>query len=430
VIRKLVVPMVCGLWLLPACVVSQRPDQHPGVSPGRVTCTVHELSRHPLRLENGDYLYVAPKSLVANATGEALLAGTPNYIFRRDEEGAGHLIGRDSLFGAVVGTDGQARPVLSPIDPRRVLGVSALARADGGWDVVFGELHSPRGLGYVAVRDSIVRLWHGVYDGNAWSALDSLPVPPRTVILPHHSSALARTSDRLAWAQGALVPGQSFLVIIHERVSSGWEYELVFTPYSSSPAIAYTESATLMLAGIGAEPVAPNSEDHNSLAVWIRDPVWRQLRRVVAGSRDGSGFQPSLVRSGGRVALTWQSEAGTDRVLLTIPDLLASAPDAPLIVDARIPPFGQTVTLALPGEGLLWTTLHVRDDGESDDLQLLSSHMGSRIRVGRTPNPFLGKTFQVTPFGPSELLLSGAQENVTAQLAYSLVLKARLACPE
>jgi hypothetical protein len=366
---------------------------------------------------------------VSNVTGEALLAGIPNYIFRR-EQGAGHMVARDSLFGAVVRTDGRARPVLSPIDPRRVRGVSALARADGGWDVVFAELHSPRGVEHAAVRDSIVRLWHGVYDGTAWNTLDSLPVPSRTLILPHHSSALVRTGDRLAWAQSAIVAGQFFVVIIHERVNSGWEYEVVLTPYSSSPAIAYADSATLVLAGIGAEPVEPNSQDMNSLAVWIRDPAWRQLRRVVVGSRDGSAFKPSLLGSGGRVALTWQSEAGTDPALLTIPDLLAAAPVAPLIVDTHVPRFGQAVTLALPGEGLLWTTLHVRDDGESDDLQLLSLHSGSRIRVGRTPNPFLGKTFQVTPSGPSELLLSGAQEDETAHLVYSLVVKARLACPE
>ena len=93
--------------------------------PEAAPCTVQEISRRTLSLAEDLELYVAPDVFVANAAGDALLAGTPNYLFGRGSDGTEFLVAQDSVFGALLKADGSVRVIPSPIDPQLMGAVSA-----------------------------------------------------------------------------------------------------------------------------------------------------------------------------------------------------------------------------------------------------------------------------------------------------------------
>jgi hypothetical protein len=193
-------------------------------------CSVSEVSRHRMVVEGNLNFYVEPVTM-AESGGEVLLAGTPNILWSRHSGAQTKLVAVDSLFGAVIASDGSARTVPSPI-PAKLLGsIRALGRGDGTWDVVFAELPARES----ARPDTAVRLWYGVYDGSRWTAVEQLPLPPGAHLHPLHASPLVRQGDTLVWALVATTAGHHRDVVLFQRRGIGWHAELVPTRGAGYP---------------------------------------------------------------------------------------------------------------------------------------------------------------------------------------------------
>lgn len=157
-------------------------------------CGLRELSRDRLTVL-GRPLYVEADAFVANGRGDVLLAGTPNYLWKVSPQGEINGLTADSIFGVVIARDGMARVVPAPVEPRRIRGIRAAARPDGGWDVVFADVPVDSSSSAGAER-----LWYAAFDGSRWSSLEPLPMPSGVALSPMFTSSLVRAGDTLAWA--------------------------------------------------------------------------------------------------------------------------------------------------------------------------------------------------------------------------------------
>jgi hypothetical protein len=100
----------------------------------------------------------------------------------------------------------------------------AVPRPEGGWHVVFAELAE-------SIRDEISpqieALWAGVLIGREWTDLERLPVPGNHELMYPDAASLLRSGAALALAVVTTRGGQ---VIMFERMSGSWSWELVTKP--------------------------------------------------------------------------------------------------------------------------------------------------------------------------------------------------------
>src|SRR5688572_27812427 len=136
-------------------------------------CTVRELSRAPLVVDGSREMYIEPM-VALHAGGETFLAGSPNYLYAPGTAAEPRDFVRDSVFGAILGSDGRARLIPAPLDPTRIASVHGAVLPNGRWAFVFAQVKNPW-VG--AVPDTIVGLWHAIHDGRTWTTLERLPSP-------------------------------------------------------------------------------------------------------------------------------------------------------------------------------------------------------------------------------------------------------------
>jgi hypothetical protein len=392
------------------------------------SCSVAAISHYPLVLANDDEIYVAPETFAANPNGDILLAGTPNYIFARRDDGTGVLMGRDSLFGAIITAAGGVSAIPPPLDPRLVTGVRALARTDGSWSLVFGERAHARHDHARTSDERIVALWHGVIEGTHWSSLEKLAIPPDVVLSTAgvSFSPLRQHDDRLAWAVGARLSSGVEGVLVLERQGGRWSSRTVNTRSAVLGGLTYSDSGTLLLAVIAADTaIAPGESDRNSLFVWSSDgDGWRRVRRLVHGGADGAVLSSSLDRWGSIPISTWVAEAGDGYQLRTVVDVVDGEHVTTIAED--LTQF-YTYSSTAPANGsYLWVTLH----GHPPEPQRLRFHRvtsAGAMQVAETESPVLNG-FRITSGEREEILLTGALEVKEAGTVVSVVVKYRLDC--
>lgn len=389
-------------------------------------CGMRELSRHRLTVEGGRPLYVEADAFVADGRGDVLLAGTPSYLWKVSPEGEINGLTSDSIFGAVIARDGSSRVVPAPIDPRLIHGVRAAGRPDGGWDVVFAEIPpSDRN----ARVDSVVRLWHGVFDGRQWAGIEEIPRPGDVPLDPQFTSALVRREGSLAWA---LVPPTSYRprdVVLVQRVDGRWIHETVPTGFAVDVDLSYSDSLGLLLAVV--QPDTSLRSDGNSLLLWARQPDWRIVRRVVHGYGEGRVNFPSLVRTPQGLLASWLTASAAEPLwqLLARPVVLAGEQNEPAVsLDSDVSPWSEVPPLILSGGMPLWVTHHGTDNETTaaNEVRYLSMAGGDALELGRAPSPYLMR-LAVVEARPEEVVVTGMeyQEN---RFAFSLLLRMRLRC--
>lgn len=401
-------------------------------SPAPDSCLVREIERRPLVLEDGQELYLAPRTFESNTKGESLLAGTPNYIFTRGADGRGILVGRDSLLGALIDPRGRVRVIPAPIDPHLVTGIRALARTDGDWSVVFAErasgLHDRPGGMY----DQIVALWHGIHDGVQWTSLDSIPFPGTARLSAAGvsiSPLTQNTEGDLAWAVGAGIAHGREGVVVFENSGGRWRHEVVNTRSASLGGLLYTPSGDLLLAVIAADTaLPPGGSDRNSLFLWSpRNGAWNVTRRVVLGGSEGAVLSASLASLRNDTIITWAAEAGETHALRT---QTGAARDVKTVEDDLSQSY-RFASVPLADTSHLWVTLHRLSPAPGGETRLRFarlSRIGDIHPVGDMPNPVLD-SFRITrdPRG-GDILLTGATGVADAGTVVSLVVRYRLVC--
>jgi hypothetical protein len=95
-------------------------------------CRVVERSRTPIRLGDGQLVYVEPEAFAA-AGRKLSLAGAPNYMWP-PMPGTNEFASRaNTILGVLVDRDARGSAVAPPIDAGRVHDVRAAGRSDGTW---------------------------------------------------------------------------------------------------------------------------------------------------------------------------------------------------------------------------------------------------------------------------------------------------------
>lgn len=452
----LVVGTVAALWGHPETVSDSARDPGGGSAPAardpttREYCGVREVSRLPLILKDGREVYLRATTFSASQ-GDVLLLGTPNYIFERSP--AGEIIGgeHNSVMGAFLGRDGPLRLVPAPVPATRVAGVRSHGRSDGGWNVVFAEMAEPYDSD--TERDNTVaHLWYGVFDGSEWTELEQIPLPHRSIITEsqvNSSSALVHQDGELAWSLRADQADSWFnTVVVFERKGGNWSAEVLTGVRAAYSALTYSDSLGLIMVASHPDPRgwdnpdalrdtlagSAGAFDSNSLFLYVRDPTWRIMRKVLSGT-DAPVHNPILTRKLSDGVMVWSSPPPGQIGVSFAQDLWAMPGDQLLRPGGEVIPIGSGAVRHMLVEApdgraiIVFEVPHSATEGEVGFAQISSS--GSVRRLGTLSNPFgLYSMFPVAPEA-DEILLAGAALTQTEGVltgAVTLFIRLRIEC--
>lgn len=355
--------------------------------------------------------------------GTTLLLGTPNYVYAADDESSARSPRRNTVFGALLRGMDSAELIESP-----VLGLPtsmrALAREDGGWDVVFAELP----LGYTFPdKEHGARLWHGVLDNGAWRALHPVPLPEGILARSFDASLLVSTGDTLWWAMTFESDAGRGLALF-AGVKGHWMSRRISLEDLDAVNLASSRDGELILLLVrGGWSVGQAS----SLFEYRWQDSLRLVREVASGGKQPVHDVRPGSSSAGRI-LTWSRTASTDSTTTLSAQALTGAwTDAERLVDladdiALVRSAGTSAELPV------WIVQAPRSRGSRElELRFLTQHpeSGHVVTAGRMEDPFNG------PFGAmsdanGDLLIAGPQltgEGANTRLV-TLLLRVRSHC--
>ncbi|HEU4949161.1 MAG TPA: hypothetical protein VFT11_00220 [Candidatus Deferrimicrobiaceae bacterium] len=404
-------------FLAAGCAAGAPPDPS-SPSPAQ-SCSAHVVSNRVLQLEDWT-VYIEPVQILRLDEG-VLLAGTPNYVFRSDENGRVANAVTDSLFGVVVEDGGAVRAIPMPPLEGGVRGIRVSRRPGGGWDAILTEMATAN-----PEEKTVRRVWHGVHDGAAWLSLDTLPLPRGSTFFPLNEPPLLRHGDTLAWAATHLAAG-------------GWKHEpIVFTfdgerwigePVPTEVNVSYValglgpDGVEMAIVGSDLSDLGPGERDENSLFLMRRTPDWTRSTRLVHGGRTPV-HKPVFSGAGNDLSLTWEIIAGAEgqRVIQSVRSLASS-----LNVGLSLPGSVFAVTDGIQG-GSAWI---VAEDapGTNERLAIATWRRGEPVQVSHIVNPF-DNFFVATSLSEADLLIFGPDFDGTpgAEALRSRLLHVRLPC--
>lgn len=381
-------------------------------------CTVRETSRTPLVVDGLREIYIEPTAVLPSRRG-ILFAGTPNYLYAPGFPEQFRDFVQDSVFGAVLGVDGRARLVPAPIDPTRIKGVRGVALNDGSWAVAFAELKHPW-QGHVP--DTVVRFWHGIYDGRAWSRIEQLPTPPAGEMKMAGASNLLVRGDTLFFAVRVVEPKGGFNIALFERREGSWTVTVVRTD-ASYARLTYSDSAGLLLAVVRADVTM--RQDGNSLFLHTREPGWATARKIIQGHPEPV-HDPIFSGSSDGPVLTWWVLLPTGgrqaRAMIGAPDQGSPVLTIDSLIVGVAPVLGR-------GGAPLWVTEHL-ESPTSSELRVVARGIGaSPTVVARTPNPYTGP-YAAAATSADEMILSGPllRREAAHPSLVTLLIRARVEC--
>lgn len=410
---------------MPAMPPARQPvlDGGPGALAG---CTVREVGRTRLTVEDGRPMYVQADALAADGHGDVLLAGTTSYLWRVAPDGEITGLASDSVFGAVIARDGTARMVPAPMDPRQINGIRAAGRPDGGWDVVFAEVPPHTGD---ERPSAVARLRYAVYDGTRWGTLEQIPTPEGARLDAVFTSSLVRRGDSLAWALPLAMDVYPRDVVLVQRRDGRWSHETVPTGSAVDVDLSYSDSAGLLLAVVQPDPAL--QADGNSLLLWSQRPEWRIIRRLVHGYGEGRVYEPSLVRRpNGALVVSWATPVGegphTRRELRARAGRLEAEQVPAIALDPHVSIWSTAPPLLLGGGAPLWAAHHPLPGDEAGEIRFVGLAGRSPVELGRIPNPYRLRMSSAAPMD-GEVLVAG-MEYTQDRFAFSLLIRARVDC--
>lgn len=257
----------------------------------------------PARLDAKHLLYVEQETVVAQADGRVLVAGSPVFVWRENEFDRPEMLKVDSLFGMVIDSSSTTvRAIPSPLPGRALDGMRAAALPDGWWLVTFAEVE-PRQM---PKHPIVKRMWAGETDGTAWRELRMLPVVG--------DSLNSMQMSNLAWRDG-----RARLAVQYPR--EGWTYGAL---YSLDHGVWRARAENLRLTNFIDFSLSPTHDlmaivrpsedgpaDVNSLYLFAKRPddsVWTQKAWIVVGA-DHPVYEPRFSGDSMRV-LSWIRETG------------------------------------------------------------------------------------------------------------------------
>lgn len=365
-------------------------------------CAAAPYRREFLRVEGGRRLYVEPHTMVRSGD-ETLLAGSPTYLFRPN---AADLEAADSLMGAVIGADGQARGVRAPIDAHRMRLVRAAPRPGRGWLVAFAEVAEwKRDFG----DERITRLWSGEYDGRNWSRLDSLPMARGWTPLLLDPSPLVVQGDSVLWAIAASATSLPDGVVVYARVAGRWTATPLETRGFTSVSAARDDRSGFLVSVTQYAPTTPVT----GFAVELYQGSTLRRRASLAGV-DPYLREQSLVARGSSSALVWMRRLSVQgrplQPVMALVNPLASGRAGQIIMlDSSAFDFAADL---LPNGRVIAATHHIaQGDEQRPALRVVSGDRRAATVLRDEPSPFTGGyALSVTGF---DVLIAGAYKGET-----------------
>lgn len=384
-----------------------RPDISPSI------CSVELGSPERLASQDRRNVYVEPAAY-AWSGGELLVAGRPTVLWRGEA-----TFTADSVIGVVVQSNAELRLLESPIALPLVGTWKAIGRPRGGWDVIIAERTSP------TARDSIAKLWHGVYDGRRWTSLTQIPIASGIQPLPVGSSNINRLGDSLSWAVRVRNPAEHTTDVLVLRFRAGqWSSELVSTRRVSYVALNEFAGGS-QLAVVG--PDFTEARDDNSLFIWTDHPSWKMRRRISLGDREGPAHHPTLVGSDQPV-LTWYVDSGPARELRALDDPLKKPLDEVVTIDSSFADLGAAGSIRLPQGHHLWVSHHIAPT-DARHLRFVLSSPGRSPTAQTFPSPY-ATSIRALAADSSKLLLIGAVQDQVSNGYQTMLVRARVVCSQ
>jgi len=404
-VRRLIAPICCA-GLLSSC-HQNRPD----ISPAACSITLSTPKR--LTSPDGRNVYVEPAAYALSG-GELLIAGRPTILWQ-----AQGPFTADSAIGVVVQGDGTLHLIQSPIDLRLVGTLKAVGRPGGGWDLIIAERTSP------TAKDSIAKLWHGVYEGRRWASLTQIPIAPEIHPLPDGSSNINRVGDSLSWAVRVRNTAETTTDVLVLRFRGGrWSSELIPTRRVSYVALNDFAGGS-QLAVVGPDFTEPR--DDNSLFIWTDHPTWRMLRRVSFGGREGPAHHPTLVGSDQPV-LTWYVDSGAARELRATVDPVNHSLGGVMTIDSSFADLGAAGSVRLQDERHLWISHHISPT-ETRHLRFVLSSRGRPPTAQTFTSPY-ATSIRALAADSSKIVLIGAHRDQVSNGYQTILVPAQVTCSQ
>lgn len=402
-------------------------------------CTARELSRHRLIVEGGRELHIEPK-VVARSGSRLLVAGKPSYLFSpRAPAAAAELESRDSVFGAVVETDGSARTVPPPpVEGGKVTAVAGIAMGAGAWRVIFAVPDTVN----TEAPEKVVAFWHGIYDGRDWSSVERLPRPDGMPLLYFNSSRIAQSGDTVVWASLFAAAGYRQGAVAFERRDGKWTHQTFVATHASDVevdrSVEHGFSLGITRRGFGVKFSGDSvllgargaGLSTDSIFLYTRGVEgWTQKRIFRPGSLGGMS-RISLHAQGARGHfISWTApvrDTAASWLELRGVNVGMAGPDGPAaVIDRSI---GQGFTTVLSDEGdILWVTDHLFRESGVQELRLVRRLADSAVVLWRTPQPYTGP-FSAAKYSPSDIIVVGPELDRTRGLLVSLLIRVRVEC--
>lgn len=372
----------------------QETDPLPSSPP---SCSLKEIRRTHLHLEDGRSVYVEPQAL-AESQGAILLAGFPSYL--GSPSGSSILTGewKDTLVGVLVDTEGQVSPV--PLPPemkgREALGIRAVALEGRRWAILLPLLPQGDSFPEEQVPEEI---WLGIFRPPAWERLERVPLPSDVRTYPFESSPLRGRGDSLAWVLPFLGADGVQLLWFLKRRGGIWTGEVLPVRAVNGVDLAPDPAGSWL---VGVTHLDPEKE---SEAVSILTPSPSGWRSRILSTPDGKYLSRPRFSSDGR-ALAWQAKSGP--FAFQSAEMRALNLEQPPLLPYTVldGPHGGFVSVRLPLPFPSWISAQPFASTPLSHLRMVGLNGMEPIQTDSVPNP-LGEVLQGIGLNDGHVLLTG-----------------------
>ncbi len=379
------------------------------------TCTLDEVSRHPLILPGGTEIYVEPQVIRARRGGY-LIAGSPTYEWLIPSSGVVSKVNAQHFVGAFV-TDGVVEIVAPPPGVGAVGWVRVAPLGGDLWGWLFQELSSPP-----PSKGEPTRIVYAESRGAEWMLIEDLPEPPGGELSFPTSSPLLATPEGLAWVVPIHTAGRGVGAVLFQRTSNGWTPRRLVTDWVDEVGIFYSARGLRVAVGGLDEDFATRQP---SLRIHSTDSSPGLPRRIFLGQPGERVRSLRFLESPGGPVASWVVVGPHSTTAWTAKDI-----EAEEVVPEWVDPGVVTaLPVRLSAEVMLSVVHH--HDGVTGMHQLRVYRIGSGAPelVGALPYPYLGY-FAVVSLGEHDLTVVGPDVDQTSANPFvrSLVLRLSVSC--
>ena len=294
--------------LLGANVVATGPAMPTGSAVPHIAAACSTIAEPPRRLELSDGGIVSVDMNSLARSGESVLAiGRHAYVFPRNAQSRTSPIVKDSLIGVLIDR-GTVSPVFSPITPRKVHHLRAVADPDGSFHVLFATAGDT--LPHFVDPPDTATLWYARFEKGTWREVQRIAPVRGASLSQEASSDLLERNGQLSFLfpfadarDGSSTTGG---LILLRRRNATWSWDTLRT-YRRPPSVRARHGVT----GESIVAVFPQygpTVDSIAERLYVArfDSAWSS-RRAIAGDGVRAVMNPVLAEQGDGFIVSWST---------------------------------------------------------------------------------------------------------------------------